>query len=228
MANETIILACGTLKQELEYVMDKTSCKYPVELVDSGLHAWPDKLRDSINGKLGQLDEKYSTVLLIFGFCGNSLVGVNSGKRTLVMPLVADCIPIFLGSNEERDKAGIDTYFFTEGYLNHEQTIVSEYERSLEKYGKKRADRIAKILMQHYRKLAVIDTGVFRVEHVQNRIKGLSESLGIPSIILQGNLRLIEDLLKGNWDQGDFLIVQPNSTISLESSFRVGCVGEEC
>ncbi len=222
MQENTIILACSTLRQELELVMDRLLCSYPVEWVDSGLHVWPDSLRINIQKKLDELDPKYTTVLMLFGFCGNSMVGINSNDRTIILPLAADCIPIFLGSQEERDRAGMDTYFFTAGYLNFETTMVSEFKRAITKYGQKRGSSIMRALMAHYKRLAVVDTGAFEVQAVVDGVKELSDELEIPTVVLQGNLRIIENLLLGNWQEEDFLIVRPGGSIKLEDSLSVG------
>ncbi len=222
MEDNIIILACSTLRQELELVMKRISCKYPVEWVDSGLHIWPDKLKIEVQKKLQDIHPRYTTVLLLFGFCGNSMIDIEAGNRTLVLPLAADCIPIFLGSNSNREKAGIDTYFYTAGYLNYESNMVSEFKYAIQKYGKKRASYFIKAMMAHYKRLAVIDTGAFDVEEVIDKIKDLSLELDIPTVILEGNLIMIENLLSKNWDNDSFLIVQPGCKITLDDSLRVG------
>ncbi len=222
MEDNTIILACSTLRQELELVMEKISCKYPVEWVDSGLHVFPDKLKKEVHRKLCELDPKYTTVLLLFGFCGNSMVDIEAYNRTLVLPLAADCIPIFLGSNKAREEAGIDTYFYTSGYLNYEANMVSEFKHAIEKYGKKRASYFIRTMMAHYKRLAVIDTGAFDVEEVIDKIKDLSIELDIPTIVLEGNLIMIENLLSKNWDNDSFLIVEPGNKVTFDDSLRVG------
>ncbi len=219
---QSIILSCSTLRQELEFVMKKIDCSYPIEWIDSGLHVWPDKLRMEIQKKIDEIDSKYTTVLLLFGFCGNSLVGIKACGKTLILPKTADCIPIFLGSNKMREKAGIDTYFFTQGYLNLETTMVTDYKRSIEKYGEKKGKRLVKAMMVHYKRLAVIDTGTFEVESVVEGIKDLSQTLNIPTVVLEGNLKLIENLLTRKWDDENFLLVKPGETITLEDSLEVG------
>ncbi len=222
MMNDTIIVACQTLKQELELVMKNMGCNYPIEWVDSGLHVWPDKLHVGIQEKVDSLDPKYKTVLFVFGFCGNSMVGINGGDRTLVLPLSADCIPIFMGSNDARNKAGVDTYFFTQGYLNYEANMVREHQNMINKYGEKRAGRFLKSMMAHYKRIGVIDTGAFDVNDVVENVRSVAAELDIPTIVLEGNMRLIENLLQGNWDRDEFLVVEPNGKITFEDSLRVG------
>ncbi|MDR0598302.1 MAG: DUF1638 domain-containing protein, partial [Treponema sp.] len=89
------IVACKTLAPELELAMQRRGVDIPVTFTESGKHAWPDKLRECIQESIDSVPEG-KTILLVFGFCGNSMVGVQSRSHTLVMPRVADCIPIFL------------------------------------------------------------------------------------------------------------------------------------
>ena len=110
-SGDIYILACETLKPELELVMKKLNCSYPLVWVDSGKHAWPDKLRIAVQEKLdGEFPPSCKTVLMVFGFCGNAMVGVHSRERTLVLPRAADCIPLYMGSRAEREAHGADAF----------------------------------------------------------------------------------------------------------------------
>jgi hypothetical protein len=217
-----VIVACETLKDELELIMRRNGCNYPVVWVESGLHAWPEKLKARIVELVAGLDAGHKTVLLLFGFCGTSLVGLEAGNRTLVMPFVSDCIPIFLGSNERRCEFGIDTYFFTKGYLRGEKNVVNEFGHYAKRYGPQRALRILKKLLEHYRRFAVVDTGAFEVEPVTEDIRKVAEILELPVVQADGNLSLIEDLLKGDWTPERFLVVPPNGGITFEDSVKAG------
>lgn len=222
MTENTVVVACETLKKELETAMAQSGYRRPVVWVESGLHAWPDKLHARMQETLDSLPPEYTTVLLAFGFCGGSMVGIKAGGRTLVLPRVADCIPIFLGSAEKRQAAGSDVYFLTEGYLAGEQNIVREHAYYLDRYGEKRAGRIAKAMMAHYRQFAVIDTGAFSVPPIVAEIKPYADLLGIPVNVVEGDLAILRDLLAGPWDSGHFLTVPPGGAIAFEDSLGLG------
>jgi hypothetical protein len=215
------IVACKTLAPEIELVMGRRGIDMPITFVESGKHVWPDKLRDCIQESVDSVPAG-KTILLVFGFCGNSMVGVKSRSHTLVMPRVADCMPIFLGSRKTREEYGIHTYFYTEGYLKSESNIVRDYEVVMEKYGQKRSLRVVQEMMKHYKTIAVIDTGAFDPGEVKEKIEPVAELINVPVSIVPGNLRLIDALLMGDWRDDEFFIIPSGSEVSFELSLNLG------
>jgi hypothetical protein len=221
MEENIYIVACETLKQELELVMRNRGCSWPVLWIDSGRHLWPEKLHSSIQEAINGLPLS-CTVLLLFGFCGNALVGIEAGRRTLVLPKVADCIPLFIGSREERESYGTDTYFFTKGYLDSGGSIAEDSSRLIERYGEQRGLSIMKKLLVHYRQFAVIDTGAFNAADVRDRVERFAKQIDVPVRVISGSLRIIDALLAGNWQAGSFLMVPPGGRVTLEDSIGMG------
>lgn len=217
----TCIIACESLKQELNLAMQKLDCDLPVYWIDAGKHAWPDKLRVSIQETLDGLPGG-CRVLLLFGFCGNALVGIQAGTRTLILPKVADCIPLFIGSKKERDTYGTDTYFFTEGYINSGGSIANDTSKVTQRYGKQRGLSILKQMLRHYHHFAVIDTGAYEVQNVLDKVEEFAKLVAIPVKVIPGNLRYIEALLAGDWPDSTFLTIPPGGSISFEDSLNAG------
>jgi hypothetical protein len=215
------IVACKTLAPEIELVMRGRGADMPVTFVESGKHIWPDKLRDCIQESIDSVPAG-KTILLAFGFCGNSMVGVQSRSHTLVMPRAADCIPLFLGSRKTREAYGIYTYFFTKGYLESESNILRDYERVMKKYGQKRSLRVMREMMKHYKTIAIVDTGAFDPGEVAEKVAPLAGLIDVPVSVVPGNLRIIDALLAGDWGEDEFLIIPGGSEISLEASLNLG------
>ena len=215
------IVACKTLAPEIELVMRWRGVDMPVTFVESGKHLWPDKLRDCIQESIDSVPAG-KTILLVFGFCGNSMVGVKSRSHILVMPRAADCIPLFLGSRKTREEYGIYTYFFTKGYLESESNIVRDYETVMKKYGEKRSLRVMREMMKHYKSIAIVDTGAFDPGELTEKVAPLAEIIDLPVSIVPGNLRIIDALLTGEWGEDEFLIIPGGSEISLEESLNLG------
>jgi hypothetical protein len=65
---EIHIVACKTLKPEIDMVVHAHGCDYPIAWVDSGKHVWPDKLRICIQETIDTISPAYKTILLVFGF----------------------------------------------------------------------------------------------------------------------------------------------------------------
>jgi hypothetical protein len=138
------------------------------------------------------------------------------------MPKAADCIPLFIGSLAEREAYGVRTYFFTEGYLNSGGNIISEADHIHNRYGEKTALRILKKMLGHYEDFAVVDTGVFDVEALRSRLDDFAKPLEIPVKLIPGSLKLIDALLAGDWQDEEFLILEPGGRIRFEDSLEAG------
>ncbi|GHU53607.1 hypothetical protein FACS1894200_14120 [Spirochaetia bacterium] len=217
------IVACKTLGPEIELLMQRHKLDLPRSFVESGKHVWPDKLRVCIQESIDRVP-RGRTILLVFGFCGNSLVGIKSGSHTLVLPQAADCIPLFLGGRKNREAYGIYTYFFTKGYLESEANFVKDYAVYVQKYGKKRSDRVMQEMMKHYKRIAVIDTGAFDPEEVKDAISPFARIIDVPVSIIPGNLRIIDMLLTGDWNPLEFLTIGPDSEVTFEMSLNPGAL----
>ena len=215
-----VVIACETLKNELNLAMDQTGVSYPVIWIESGLHEFPDKLRARLQEVIDDLEP--GTALLAFGFCGNSMVGVNTPHARLILPRVADCMPLFLGSVEKREQMGSKTYFFTGGYLESERNLAVEYEEYLGRYDPETAAWLMQEMMKHYERFAVIDTGAYEVEPVTRKISTVAELLELPVEIVPGDMGFFCELLRGPWPDERFLTVEPGGSITLEDSLNVG------
>jgi hypothetical protein len=222
MEHDTCIIACETLKQELEAVMKNRGCAYPVVWIDAGKHAWPDKLRVSVQEAIDRISPPGQTILLLFGFCGNAMVGIEARNHRLVLPRAADCIPLFIGSREERESYGTGAYFFTEGYINSGGSIVSDTSRVYRRYGEKRGLSILKKMVGHYKEFAVIDTGTFNVPEVKAKVEDFAKLVDIPVRVIPGSLRFIGALLEDSRRDERFLTVKPGGKITFEDSLSAG------
>jgi hypothetical protein len=215
------IVACKTLEPEIELVMRRRNITMPLVFVESGKHVWPDKLRECIQESVDNIPAG-KTILLVFGFCGNSMVGVKSGSHVMVMPRVADCMPIFLGSRKKREEYGISTYFYTKGYLESESSFIKDCEGAVKKYGEKRGHWIMREMMKHYKNIAVIDTGAFDPGEIKEKVEPFAKIIDVPVSVIPGNLRVIDDLLTGEWRDDEFLIIKSGAEVSFEMSLNLG------
>lgn len=211
---KTIVIACKTIEQELLASMEETGCEYPVLWLESGLHNWPDKLRNRLQELLNRCWE-YDTVLLAMSFCGNSVVGLKTSDFRLVIPRSDDCITLLLGSLQRRQEAKA-TYFLTEGWLKGERNLWKEYQDCLAKYGEKRGKRIFAVLLANYKNLALVDTGCFDREALEQQVREIASFLGLEYICLDGTLNHLKQLLTGPWTEDRFVLVEPDSTVTAE------------
>lgn len=210
------VIACQTLRDELRLALKETGVNYPVFYIEAGLHSKPESLRKRIQQELDMIDN-VDTILMVFGYCGNSLMGVKSSCFQIVIPRVDDCIPLLLGSAKARKEIsqGMGTYFITKGWLDYEQNIIWEYERCVARYGEQRALRLMKSMLAHYQRFMVIDTGAYPVDSVMPRTSTFAQKVGMKHEIAQGSLRLINKLLLGQWDE-EFIVLKPGEELTMD------------
>ena len=237
----TIIIACRTLEDEIELAKKNTGKDYPVRYIESGLHERPKKLAEAVCELFTELDREFrhtplqrpgkpgrppkslprGRVLMALGQCGNSLNGIQAGCFELILPKVDDCLSLLIGSTAEKARIGIrdKAFFMTLGWLRGESTIMSQYHRSVEKYGEDTALSIMEMMYEHYETLGLIDTGAGPIDKLLVETKELSDLMGFRQKIYQGTIGYVEELLTGPWKNGRFIVKQPFEAIE-ELDFR--------
>lgn len=211
-----VILACQTLKEELRLAIRETGIDYPVIYIESGLHNRPESLQRRIQGQLDMIDN-VDVVLMVFGYCGNGLLGIKPAGFKVVVPRVDDCIPLLLGSPEARRRISQEagTYFVTKGWLDYEQNILWEYDRCVTRYGEERALRLMKTMLGNYGRFMVIDTGAYPLDSVIARTSEFAAKLNLRHAVAPGSPRLLHKLLLGQWDE-EFVVLEPGQEVRLD------------
>ncbi len=204
-----------------------------VRLFKQGLHNTPKKLRTILQEEIDALDAgQYDAILLIYGMCGTSTVGLTARRVPLVIPRAHDCISLYLGSRQryqqEFDKHP-GTYWYSTDYLEHNDEGAnvalgaadmmiqeSRYQEYVSKFGKKSADMLMETMSQwsqHYSRAVFIDTGLGNCEPYEEMAREKAKKEGWVFERKTGNRRLVEMLINGDWNEGEFLVVQPGYTI---------------
>lgn len=211
------IIACEMLRDEIRYAMTQTDCIFPIHWLEAGLHNTPKLLSDHLQHTVNSLrGHGYDTVILTFGSCGNALLGLQNGNFKMVIPRVDDCISLLLGSVER--KATINhcagTCFLTPGWIIGERNIWAEYHQAIEKYGKRRADRIMNTMLHNYRDLALLDTNCYQTDDYWLQVERMAADLKLNPRLLPASTTYLEELLLGPWPAERFIIIPPNERIT--------------
>lgn len=216
----SVVVACQTVSDEVNKALAETGVAHPVIWIESGLHNYPETLQRRLQEQIDRISN-VENIILVYGYCGNSLLGLSSRNARLVVPRVDDCISLLLGSCQRRKllMQEIGTYFLTRGWMVNENNIVKEYERCVERYGKEKAERIFKIMLGHYKRLVLIDTGAYPLDDCLEKSRSFAARLGLKYQIVPGSLGLLKRLLTGPWDD-DFVVLPPGKVLSLDD-FRV-------
>ena len=207
MSNRYKIIACMTVAEELNGLIPEGS---KTTFLEFGLHSYPDKLKASVQEEIDRTDG-VDAILLGYGMCSMSILGVSSQKHHLVIPRQHDCIGIFLGSGKkykEQVYSNPGTYYLTKGWINHGGDPYKVYKRWRDIYGDERAKFLLNKTIGNYTRLAYIETGREDQTEFINYAQTAARELDLRFERIKGNRFILEKMLAGDWDD-DFVIVEP-------------------
>jgi hypothetical protein len=215
------------MQREAYYCAARSKNVVDVVLMEQGLHDEPDKLRTEVQKALDNTQDiqgrEYDASLLGYGLCSNGIVGL-SAKIPVVVPRGHDCITLLLGS-KDKYKEYFDShrgvYWYSPGWIESgKQPSKERYEKLLEEYKEKYGDDNAQYLMEveqswikEYNWATFIDWGLTDSSEYKNYTKRCAEFLHWKYEELKGSPDLMQKLIDGNWNEGEFLVVKPGQKI---------------
>jgi len=228
------LIACNVFQREACLCLADTPHTVDIEFLELGEHAHSDSLREKLRARIAAADSAptpYDAILLLYGLCGNSTVGLQAGKTPIILPRAHDCCTILLGSkaafqanfedNPSRPFSSVGymergDYFMRTGDGSPMLIAGDAYAAYVEQYGEENAAFIWESL--HPKRED--DTAVFidlpetAACGCADKFRQKAEAEGKKFVRLEGSLRLIRNLIHGQWDAADFLTVQPGETIT--------------
>lgn len=173
----------------------------------------------------------YDAILLLYGLCGNATVGLRARRTRLVMPRAHDCCTILLGSKgqfAEHFGDAPSTPFSSVGYIERGNYFLrtadgggsevqpgSAYQELVEKYGEEDAKYIWEEMNPSHGNNKAVFIDIPETSHLGLAAKfhDKAASAGMEPVRLTGSLRLIDGLLRGDWDEKEYLVVPPTNAI---------------
>ncbi len=231
------LISCNVFQREACWAVAQAPQAIDLEFLELGEHANSANLRGKLQAAIDAADatDRYQAILLLFGVCGNATVGLQAGKTMLVMPRAHDCCTILLGSRkkfQEEFGAAPSTPFSSSGYVERGSyfmrtddglntvaygNVLAEYEQ---KYGKENAQYIWETLhpkdanqSQNHRAV-FIDLPQTAHLRLAERFQEEAQKAGKEYQRMQGDIRLIRDLIWGRWNPEDYLLVKPGERIA--------------
>jgi len=226
------VIACHVLWREICHFASLSPRTHQFTFLKQGLHNEPDTLRREVQAAIDRVDGRAEAILIGYGLCSNGLVGIRARTTRLVVMRGHDCITFLLGS-KERYREYFDThpgtYWYSPGWIDTStQPGKERYERVLkhyvETYGAENAEFLMKASenwMEMYNNAAYVDLGFGDFEHYRAFTRECAKWLGWKCDFLRGDPRLLRDFLAGNWNDEDFLVVEPGETIVASHDARV-------
>lgn len=240
--NHYIALTCGALARSI-YALSATSPHtISVRLFRQGLHNRPKNLRVVLQEAIDAIEPgECDAILLAYGMCGTSTVGLTARHTPLVIPRAHDCITLYLGSHDryqEEFNAHPGTYWYSLDYMERTEDGASvalgaagleeeeaQYEEYVAKFGVETADMLIEEMRRwanHYTRVVFIDMELGDSQEVEGAARAKAEREGWLFERKQGDRRLLEALINGQWSGDEFLVVPPGHAI--EQTYTDGLI----
>jgi hypothetical protein len=167
--------------------------------------------------------------------CNRGIVGLQARTLPVVIPRAHDCIGMLLGSTQSylaQLEAEPGTYFQSTGWMEHSLTdgelrqqnsffgpgsSVTRDELAA-RYGEDNADYLLEQFQQftrHYRRLAFVATPVPQAGQWMERARQIARARGWTFEQLPGDLGWLRRLVSGEWDDREFLTLNPGQRVAL-------------
>ena len=235
--NRFKLIACEVFYREFCYSVATSKNIVDMEFVTQGLHDLDSNdMKTMLQEKINNVDtEKYKAILLGYGLCNNGITGLTTFKIPLVVPKAHDCITFFFGSKEKYREyfyTNPGTYYKTTGWIERDtvnmETMQSfklqklglnkTYEEYVQLYGEENAKYILETVgkgIDNYTKYSYIDMEIVKIPEYEEETKVEAKKKNCKFEHIEGNLKLFKNLVDGNWNKEDFLILEPGYKISV-------------
>ena len=240
MAAGRVLIACEMMEDEVKSALiqcEKESASAgrifeapSLIWIERGYHTHPDKLREELQRRIEEAESSgfsggsggsgCSEILLTFGLCGNSALGLKTRCARLVIPKYDDCINMLLytGTRKKRALCEAGVLYYTHGWTKGENSFSGQYDRYVLKYGQKRAVRLMDLMYGGYKRVSIIDTGCFDIEETSVYAKNTARVLKLEDDVVPGSNVILKKLISGEYDE-NFIIHEAGEEIS-EEDFR--------
>lgn len=218
------IIACHVLWRELCHFASLSANNFEFHFLKQGLHNTPDLLRQELQAAIDAADDGFSALLIGYGLCSNGIEGICARKTRLVVARGHDCITHLLGSKERYRQyfdAHPGTYWYSPGWIDTggqpgQERYETTYRAYVDKYGEDNAAYLMEMeqgWFKEYSNAAYVDLGFGDSEPNKQYTRRCAEWLKWDYDELQGDPRLVRKLLEGEWNQDEFLVVEPGHRI---------------
>jgi hypothetical protein len=232
------LIACEVLYRELCFCVARSPHQIDIEFLPKGLHdigcvGMLQRLQSAVDAVDAS---RYDVLLLGYGLCNNGIAGLRARSIPIVIPRAHDCMTLFFGAKERylaHFNANPGTYYLTTGWLErgeatgelHQLSISSQsgidmtYEQMVEKYGEDNAKFLFEQLgdpTKHYRHMTFIEMGIEPDDSFRAAAERKAAEHHLDFRMIRGDMRLIEQLVNSEWDQHDFLLVQPGERVKVD------------
>jgi len=204
-----------------------------LEFIPMLSHNEPAKLRKELQGRIDAVCEKGNCDILVLGYglCGNSISGLKCGIP-MVIPRIHDCCAMFMGSREGfvrefgqyLSARWCSNGYYERGYTNGSYDLYGpkeshktsvEYLKMIEDYGEDNADYIWETMYPPIEtdRAFYIKLDGYEYNDSQKWFESHVMEMGSGMTVLNGDVRLLDELVNGPWNEREFLRVSPGAKV---------------
>ncbi|OAM87488.1 DUF1638 domain-containing protein [Termitidicoccus mucosus] len=230
----TAIIACAVLEDEVRAFAAGLPHITSLTFLPQGLHNEPARLNTTVAGAVAAVEAegRAEAIALVYGVCSRGIEAIPLRRCRMVVPRAHDCITLLLGSKERYQQFQQEnpaTYWYSPGWNKcHAAPGPDRFAKLrddfLKKFPEEEADyliEMEKELHAHYTTAAYVDLGVGDADANIAYTRRCACWMGWDFRRVQGDPRLLRDLLAGRWDDDRFLVVQPRQFVQLSIDDRV-------
>jgi len=215
--------------RELSYYCSQSQNNVTVTWLPQGLHDTPNILRQQLKQAIDNIQQQKDqqlfkhvpeAIVLGYGLCSNGPVGLRAGDIPIILPRTDDCIALFLGSQKRYLQAFEQysgTYWLNNGWVEtafipSTEMLESRWKMYSQAYGADNADYLMEVDMEwvkNYQYCGYISSPVYKSNCYTSIAKTIAADNGWSFLELEGNTRLIERLVNGEWNEDEFLVCPP-------------------
>ncbi|HBQ64401.1 MAG TPA: hypothetical protein DD727_05685 [Clostridiales bacterium] len=229
------LISCEVFTRETCMAIATSPHLVDPEFTPKESHTYPEVLRGDIQKRITQAENDphfdYDAILLGFGLCGNSVLGLQTEKLPLVIPRAHDCCTIFLGSKArflEEFKDRLSCPWSSPGYQERVRKgtksleyVSSAYKDLTDQYGEDNAAYIWATLHPND-KHEHIFIDIPELSHLGHLERFKASPDRQEPVVLQGDMRLLRILVSQDWVTvpvvdalaDEFLVVPPGRSIT--------------